>query len=217
MSSFCSIARALGFVFIGLLCLGSSYSSTAFSNQQTILVLGDSLSSGHGFSPSLGWVNLLRQRLKQREYRYRVVNASISGDTSRNGYQRLPKLLKRYQPHIVIIGLGGNDALRGFRLQKLQYNLVSMINMAHASKAKVLLLAVRVPPNYGLAYQQELATVYAEVAKKYRVAFVPRVLADVALNKQRMQDDGIHPNASAQPQVLDNVWVALKPLLREPK
>lgn len=186
----------------------------AATNAQ-ILVLGDSLSAGYGIDVKDGWVQLLEERLAADGYDIEVVNASVSGDTSRQGAARLPKLLNTYEPEVVILELGGNDGLRGQPLKLMRANLSQMIERAQSAGARVLLLGIQIPPNYGKRYTEAFASVYPELADEYNTAFVPFFLQDVALNDELMQDDDIHPNAKAQPQLLDNVWPHLKPLLDE--
>jgi len=179
-----------------------------------ILVLGDSLSAAHNIPVASGWVNLLDQRLKQQmKAPPPVINASISGETTSGALTRLPGLLQKHQPGVLVIELGGNDALRGLSPAQLQGNLDKMVLLGQAAGAKVLLLGIDVPPNYGPAYRARLRQAYADLAQRHHVALVPFLLEGVALQPQLMQADGLHPTAAAQPKVLDTVWVALKPLL----
>lgn len=183
-----------------------------------LLVLGDSLSAEYGLARGSGWVALLEQRLAAQKTTATVINASISGDTSSGGRSRLPGLLERHQPTIVIIELGGNDALRGLPLQMTQDNLLAMAQAAQALPAKVLLLGMQMPPNYGQEYAERFAKVYATVAKTSGAALVPFFLKNVADGPQTQelfQSDRIHPNAAAQPLLLDNVWPSLKKLLAQ--
>ncbi|MGV6492112.1 arylesterase [Stenotrophomonas rhizophila] len=180
----------------------------------TVLVVGDSLSAAHNIPAESGWVNLLQQRVKQQVKPVpTIVNASISGETSAGALTRLPALLARHQPSVVVIELGGNDALRGLNPAQLRGNLEKMIVASQKDGAKVLLLGIDVPPNYGPAYRQRLKEVYAGLASQYKVALLPFLLDGVALQPALMQSDGLHPTAAAQPKVLDNVWPHLKPLL----
>lgn len=181
------------------------------SYTKTILVLGDSLSAGYGIELEKDWVSLLAMRLKAQDYI--VINLSTSGDTSSNGLAKLPGALTRYQPTIVIIELGANDALRGLPLDVLQQNLDKMIVQARAHSAKVLLLATELPPNYGPHYLQRFRQVYLELVKKYPIAFHAMFLQKVAGVPTLMQSDGLHPNQQAQEMILDNVWLKLQPLL----
>ncbi len=178
-----------------------------------ILVLGDSLSAGFGIDLQQGWVNLLQKRLEREGYRYRVMNASISGDTTAGGLARLPRLMKMYEPNIVVIELGGNDGLRGLPLPEIQNNLAAMIEMAQKRDAKVLLLGMRLPPNYGPDYTGRFYNLYSELAQRYHTALAPFLLQD-AIEGDLMQTDGLHPLAEAQPLMLNTVWIYLKPLLR---
>jgi acyl-CoA thioesterase-1 len=161
-----------------------------------------------------GWVNLLQQRVKQQiKTPPAIINASISGETTAGALTRLPGLLEKHRPSVVVIELGGNDALRGLTPAQLRGNLEKMIVASQKAGAKVLLLGIDVPPNYGPAYRQRLRQTYAELAKQYDVPLLPFLLEGVALKPNLMQADGLHPTAAAQPQVLDNVWPLLKPLL----
>ncbi|MDP3846097.1 MAG: arylesterase [Pseudomonas sp.] len=178
-----------------------------------LLVLGDSISAGFGLDTRLGWVNLLQQRLNQQGLDYQVVNASISGDTSAGGLARLAPLLAAHQPALVVVELGGNDGLRGQSPAQLQQNLAAIIQQSQASGAKVLLLGMRLPPNYGVRYSEMFSQVYVQLASSESVALVPFFLEGVGGVPMLMQGDGIHPAAAAQPRLLDNVWPVLKPLL----
>ena len=181
----------------------------------TILVLGDSLSAGYGIDTSRGWTQLLAERLQDNGHPYAVVNASISGDTTRGGLARLPRLLERHQPRIVIIELGGNDGLRGIRLEEMRSNLEGMIAASRTAQADIVLLGMRIPPNYGTAYAERFTQVFAEVARENAIAYVPFFLEGVAQNDAMLQADRIHPSEAAQPVMLANVWPALEPLLAQ--
>lgn len=187
--------------------------STQSAAAKNVLVLGDSLSAAHNIPVEAGWVHLLEVRLKQMEPGWTVINASISGDTSVSGRNRLPGLLAQYHPRVVVIELGANDGLRGLPLTDLHANLSSMIDEAQHGGAKVLLLGIEMPVNYGPQYRDGLRAVYADLAKEKRAALVPFLLEGVALNPALMQEDGLHPVAAGEPHVLDNVWPKLKPLL----
>lgn len=179
-----------------------------------ILVVGDSLSAAHNIPVQSGWVSLLEQRLKQQmKAPPAVVNASISGETSSGALTRLPGLLARHRPGIVVIELGGNDALRGLAPAQLKANLGRMIGLSRQAGAQVVLLGIDVPSNYGPAYRERLRGVYAQLAGQYRLPLVPFLLEGIALQPGLMQADGLHPTAAAQPKLLDNVWPALKGLL----
>ena len=179
-------------------------------------MLGDSLSAGYGITVQQSWVSLLGQRLASEGYGYRVVNASVSGETTQGGLSRLPRALQAHKPAIVIVELGGNDGLRGLPLATSRANLSKIIEQARAAKAQVVLLGMMIPPNYGPRYSDEFREMFASLASKYPVAFVPFFLDKVALDQKLMQDDGIHPNAAGQPRMLENLWPELKPLLVAP-
>ncbi|WP_306433110.1 arylesterase [Stenotrophomonas rhizophila] len=180
----------------------------------TVLVVGDSLSAAHNIPAASGWVNLLQQRVRQQmKAPPAIVNASISGETTAGALTRLPGLLARHRPSVVVIELGGNDALRGLTPVQLRGNLEKMIVASQKAGAKVLLLGIDVPPNYGPAYRQRLKEVYAGLARQYKVPLLPFLLEGVALQPGLMQADGLHPTAAGQPRVLENVWPLLKPLL----
>lgn len=180
-----------------------------------ILVFGDSLSAGYGIDYSRGWVSLLAQRLERENFPHRVVNASISGETTQGGVSRLPAALDKHQPAIVILELGANDGLRGLPLFMLRANLAKLIGLAKQRGARVLLVGMRLPPNYGPRYTEDFADSYKALAKKEQVALVPFLLEGVADQRQLMQADNLHPTAEAQPQLLDNVWPQLVPLLKK--
>ena len=164
-----------------------------------------------------GWVHLLGHRLARQGYRYRVVNASIPGDTTAGGLTRLPGDLKRYHPAIVIIALGGNDGLQGLPLEQMRSNLTRMVGLARGAGARVLLVGVRMPPNYGPVYTRRFEAVFKQVAREAGVPLVPEILAGVATHPELMQSGGLHPRAAGEPRVLDNVWAGLKPLLGKPE
>ncbi|MBD9425601.1 arylesterase [Pseudomonas sp. PDM15] len=179
----------------------------------TVLVIGDSISAALGLDTRQGWVSLLQNRLQEGGFAHRVVNASISGDTSSGGLARLPALLSQHQPQLVIIELGGNDGLRGQPPAQLQQNLARMVDVSTAAGAKVLLLGMRLPPNYGQRYTEAFAQVFSDVAADKQVPLVPFLLEGVGGVAGMMQADGIHPAVVAQPQMLKNVWPKLEPLL----
>jgi acyl-CoA thioesterase-1 len=180
---------------------------------RNLLVIGDSLSAAYGLSPEQGWVRLLQQRLDEQGKDYRVINASITGDTTHGGLTRLPQALQRHRPSLVIIELGGNDGLRGFDLDSTRNNLRQMIREARAQGAEVLLLGVRLPANYGETYNQQFSAVFTGLAESEQVPVVPAFMLGVADHLDMMQADGIHPSGRAQPRLLDNVWPTLAPLL----
>jgi acyl-CoA thioesterase-1 len=185
------------------------------ASARTILVFGDSLSAAYGIPPEQGWVALLTQRLKAQGYGYQIVNASVSGETSSGGRERLPRALQLHQPTIVVLELGGNDGLRGLPLEELRANLAAMVQLAQAAGAQVLLVGMRIPPNYGPRYTEGFARVFPELASQYHVPLVPFMLQNVALDPQRMQQDGIHPNARGEPPVLETIWPQLSSLLKK--
>lgn len=179
----------------------------------TVLVVGDSLSASYGLAVEQGWVNLLQQRLDARYDGWTVVNASISGDTTAGARARLPQALERHQPDIVILALGGNDGLRGLSLAQMKNNLAAMIETAREHGTRVLLVGVQLPPNYGPQYTGRFEDVYRELARQRDVTLMPSLVEDVGTRPELMQGDGIHPNASAQPLMMERVWKHLEPLL----
>ncbi len=187
----------------------------AVASDRTILVFGDSLSAAHGLRPEQGWVALLRARLKAQGYGYRVANASVSGETTTGGLARLPRELRLTRPGILILELGANDALRGLPLGLARQHLADMIRQGEAAGARVLLLGLLIPPNYGPRYTQQFADMYPSLARQFHVALVPFLLKGVALDPRLMQQDGLHPDARGEPLVLNNVWPYLQPMLRK--
>jgi acyl-CoA thioesterase-1 len=183
---------------------------------KTILVFGDSLSAAYGIAANRGWVALLADRLQRERFDYSVVNASISGETTAGGLARLPRALAREKPAILILELGANDGLRGLPVEAMRKNLDAMIGMARRAGAQVLLVGMRIPPNYGPEYTQAFAAAFAALAKQRGTAYAPFLLAGMADDPARFQADRIHPTAEAQPVLLENVWTALRPLLRGP-
>ena len=187
----------------------------AIAAAPVILVFGDSISAGYGL-PRMeqGWVALLQARLKDQGYGYQVVNASVSGETTEGGLARLPRALNLHHPAIVVLELGGNDGLRALPAAQMRANLSRMAELAEAEGAKVALLGMRMPPNYGPQYAAQFTQAYADLARDKKLPLVPFALAGIALSPELMQADGIHPNEAGQPQLLDNVWPVLKPLLK---
>ena len=181
-----------------------------------VLVLGDSISAGYGLPAETGWTTLLQQRLDAEHYPHRVVNASISGDTTSGGRARLDALLARHHPAVTVIELGGNDGLRGGSLDAMRANLDAMTAAAQKSGSRVLIVGLLLPPNYGPAYVQRFETTYADVARERKAALVPFLFEGFAEDNAMFQGDRIHPVLAAQARLLDNVWPALKPLLGEP-
>lgn len=179
-----------------------------------LLVLGDSLSAEYGIARGTGWVTLLQDRLRQERFDYSVVNASISGETTIGGKTRLPDLLSRHRPAIVVVELGANDALRGLPLQTTEANLRNIVATAQQAGAGVLLIGMRIPPNYGQDYTEKFVSLYPKLAGEYKVRLVPFFLDQVIARQDWFQPDRIHPTAAAQPTLLDTVWPQLKPLLK---
>lgn len=179
-----------------------------------ILVFGDSLSAGHGIHVEQGWVSLLARKISQLGYGYSVINASVSGETTAGGLDRLPRALELQRPRILILELGSNDGLRSLPLGGTRDNLDRMIALARARGAEVLLLGMRMPPNYGERYTTAFQNMYTELAQAHKISLVPFLLDRAALDPALMQSDGIHPNEAGQPVLLDNVWPKLEPLLR---
>ncbi len=189
----------------------------AWANGPAVLVVGDSLSAEYGLKRGSGWVALLEQRAQRDKLPVRVVNASISGDTTSGGRSRLPALLRQHTPSVVVIELGGNDALRGLPLEMTEQNLRAMTQAAQKAGAQVLLVGMQVPPNYGASYTQRFSQTFEQVARTEKAALVPFLLkgvADTAEPLKWFQSDRIHPNEAAQPLLLDNVWPALRRLIR---
>lgn len=186
---------------------------SAKAQAATILVFGDSISAGFGINPERGWAALLQSKLKSEGYGEQVVNASVSGETTEGGLARLPRALALHHPGIVIIELGGNDGLRALPVEQMRANLAQMAALCAAAGARVLLLGMQIPPNYGPQYTQQFGSSYGTVARDKNLPLVPFLLNGIALNPQLMQADGIHPNELGQPKLLDNVWPTLKPLL----
>ena len=180
----------------------------------TIVVFGDSISAAYGIEVNKGWVAKLQQKLKQEKKSYQVINASVSGETTSGGLARLPQVLSQYQPKILILELGGNDGLRGQPPKLMQQNLQKMIQQAKTQKVKVVLLGMKIPPNYGKAYNQAFEKVFVDVAKIEQVAFLPFFLEGVGGYDDLMQADGIHPNEKGQDRLLQNVWPIMEKVWR---
>jgi acyl-CoA thioesterase-1 len=178
-----------------------------------ILIVGDSLSAAYGIPVEQGWVSLLQERLDSRDYPYRIINASISGDTTANARARLPQALASHEPAVVLLELGGNDGLRGLSLTEMKSNLGAMISSVQETGALLLLVGVQLPPNYGPRYTERFQAVYRELAAEHELALLPSLVDGIGTEQNLMQSDGIHPNASAQPLIRDRVWKVLVPLL----
>lgn len=192
-----------------------SVSASSYAMAKSIVVLGDSLSAAYGIDVGQGWVALVQGKLQNQNKDYTIHNESISGDTSAGGLARIDSALSTHKPNIVIIELGANDGLRGLSPAILKNNLADIVRRTQKSGAKVLLLSMRIPPNYGKRYTDMFYNVYPQLSKELGVAFVPFILEDVALVKELIQQDGIHPNAKAQPLIADKIWPHLLPLLEK--
>ncbi|MDI1307964.1 MAG: arylesterase [Methylotenera sp.] len=203
-----------------LLCISLlSFSFVASISQANaanpkILVYGDSLSAAYGIAKSQGWVALLQKKLADQHYQYDVINASISGETTSGGLTRLETALSKVQPNIIIIELGANDGLRGLPVKDMTENLDTMITQSKKANAKILLIGMKIPPNYGPKYTEAFSNTYPDLSLQHKVSLVPFLLENVAAQPKLIQDDGLHPNVSGQPIILDNIWPKLKPLLK---
>ena len=196
----------------------ATHASISNSNDSTILIIGDSLSAGLGVAYNQAWPSLLQDRLNKQDFPIRVVNAGISGDTTAGGAERLPKLLRKYAPEIVVIELGGNDGLRGTSINSIESNLRSMIETALGRDAKILLIGMQLPPNYGNAYTSSFQNLFPELASEYGISLVERLIQrmmDDAWEQSLMQSDGIHPNVEGHIQLEKIIWNSLKPLLED--
>ena len=202
---------------IALLAAMLVTAGAAGARPATILVFGDSLSAEYGLPRDTGWVKLLSDRLAKEAPQYSVVNASISGETTSGGRTRLPQLLQQHRPSIVVLQLGANDGLRGLSLASMQENLAAMARAGRGAGARVLLIGMRIPPNYGRQYSERFAAIYAQLARDEKLALVPFLLDGFAENLEYFQADRIHPNERAQPRMLETVWPTLAPLLRATK
>ncbi len=200
--------------FVLLILIFTGFPANA--DAPAILVFGDSISAGYGLAHvEQGWVGMLRAKLKDEGYGYQVVNASVTGETTAGGLARLPRALALHHPRLVILELGGNDGLRALPIDQMRSNLGMMVDLAVDSGAQVLLLGMRIPPNYGPEFTEKFFAVFADVARDKKTPLVPFLLNDIALSPNLMQADGVHPNELGQPKLLDNVWPRLRPLLRK--
>lgn len=197
-------------VFALLILAGSGPAAAA----GTVLVFGDSLSAAYGISRDAGWVTLLAQRIARETPGWRVVNASISGETTAGGAARLPQALTTFRPRVMVLALGANDGLRGLPADAMRRNLAAMVERAQKQGARVLIAGMKVPPNYGAAYGREFEAAFSAVAQRYDTAYVPFLLDGIADRRDLFLDDQLHPTADAQPMILKNVWPALAPLIR---
>lgn len=207
-----ALRRLRSIVFIALIFVVAP----VHGSQNTLLIMGDSLSAAYGVQTEQAWVELLKKRLDNQGFSdWEVVNASISGETTDGGLRRLPDLLTRHEPDIVMIELGGNDGLRGFQPRVIRQNLVRMIEQSQEIDADVLLLGMQIPPNYGKSYTEAFSAIFFELAQRFETELVPFFLANIYDQENLMQDDNIHPTAEAQKQLLDNVWPVLEPMLNK--
>jgi acyl-CoA thioesterase I len=189
------------------------FSFSVHAQGKTILILGDSISASYGIPVEDGWVSLLEQRLVRQNMKYKVVNASISGETTLGVKTRLDKLLNKYSSEIVVIELGGNDGLRGFPLSEIEQNLSDIVNTIKKNGVTVLLVPMQLPPNYGAAYNQRFMSIYKSVSEKQNINMSTFILNDIAQHSELMQADGLHPTKEAQAMMLDNLWPSLEPLI----
>ena len=209
------LARLKKYTVGALAAFALAASGSAYSAPKTVLVVGDSLSAEYGLTRGSGWVALLEQRLKAQKIDARIVNASISGDTTSGGRTRLPALLQQHKPNLVVLELGANDGLRGLPVNAAEDNLRSMISLAQKNHAKVLLVGMRMPPNYGRAYTERFSGMYKELAGELKVPLVPFMLEGVAQEPANFQADRLHPLATAHPIILNNIWPQFAPLIKE--
>jgi acyl-CoA thioesterase-1 len=211
-----SLIRFLRHLGLALAALLAGLAGAAPGPDRTVMVFGDSLSAAYGLATGQGWVSLLGERIAQKGLPWRVVNASVSGETTAGGVRRLPEDLRRHAPSIVVIALGANDGLRGQPVAAARSNLEEMIRLARAARAEPVLVGLMIPPNYGIDYAREFRELYPQLARKARVPLVPFLLDGVAERRELFLPDQLHPSAPAQPLILDNVWPVLEPLLRRP-
>jgi acyl-CoA thioesterase I len=202
--------RTIRILLFALLLTGPA---AAASRERTVLVFGDSLSAAYGLRADQGWVALLQKRLQSEGYGYRVVNASVSGETTAGGRSRLQRALDQHRPELVILELGANDGLRGLPVKDARANLAAMLAMVQKTGARTLLVGILIPPNYGSKYTQAFGAMYPELARDAKLPLVPFLLDGIALDSRYMQEDGLHPNAAGQPRALENIWKHLQPLL----
>ena len=205
----------ISFFLRGILLLSVTLVYALPKDSSAILILGDSLSAAYGIDQQQGWVALLQQRLAKDYPHYQVINSSIDGNTSSEGLSRLPELLKKYQPTIVLLELGANDGLRGLPIASIQANLAQMIEQCQQQSAQVLLLGMYIPPNYGPLYTTQFHAIYGDLAARYQIPLVDFLLQGVGDNQALKQKDMLHPDAAAQPQILENVWPKLQTLLKK--
>ena len=203
------------FSFVPLAAFAQDKPVAITDKTAVIIVLGDSLSAAYGMEISQSWPSLLQERLSENGYSHRVFNSSITGDTTQGGLARLPRLLEKHPPDVVILELGGNDGLRGLPIGVTEQNLSSMIKQSQSAGSGIILAEMRIPPNYGRSYTEKFNSMYTDLTEQYGIALLPFLLQDIALEPGLMQADGIHPNARAQPLMLEQVWAVLEPLLSQ--
>jgi acyl-CoA thioesterase-1 len=201
---------------LSIVVMVAAPAATRAADAPTILVFGDSLSAGYGIDPARGWVSLLDGKLRASGHSYRVINASVSGETTAGGLARLPRALQTQHPALVILELGGNDGLRALPIAAMRDNLARMIRLCKDARLPVLLLGIRMPANYGPRFTAEFAAVYSDLARQLNVPLLPFLLEDIATQPALMQADGIHPNEQGQPLLLENVWPVLQKMLAVP-
>ncbi len=204
----CVVVSLLGLSFVAL-------PTAAIAKNSTILIYGDSLSAAYGISQQQGWATLLQKKLISQHYQYDVINASISGETSSGGLSRLPFALTKFKPNIIVLELGANDGLRGLSVKEMSKNLSAMIMLSKKAKVKVLLVGMRIPPNYGPKYTTSFSQTYRQLSLQHKVSLVPFMLENIAAKPKLIQDDGLHPNVLGQPMILENIWQELQVLLKE--
>lgn len=202
------VISLLGFSFV-------AFANQAFAENPKILVYGDSLSASYGVAKQQGWVAFLQKKLNDQHYKYDVVNASISGETTSGGLTRLASTLAKTNPTIIILELGANDGLRGLPVKNMVENLSNMISQSKKAKAKVLLIGMRIPPNYGPQYTESFSNTYPQLSQQHKVSLVPFMLENIAAQPNLIQDDGLHPNALGQPMMLNNIWPKLQLMLKK--
>lgn len=202
------VVSLLGFSFV-------AFANQAFAANPKILVYGDSLSASYGVAKQQGWVAFLQKKLNDQHYKYDVVNASISGETTSGGLTRLASTLAKTKPTIIILELGANDGLRGLPVKNMEENLSNMISQSKKAKAKVLLIGMRIPPNYGPQYTESFSNTYPQLSQQHKVLMVPFMLENIAAQPNLIQDDGLHPNSLGQPMMLDNIWPKLQLMLKK--
>lgn len=198
-------------VFIYTLSFSATYTA---EEPYTLLVFGDSLSAAYGIDEEQGWVRLLESKISEENWPYRVINGSVSGETTTGGLERLPAMLSTYAPDIVVLELGGNDGLRGLPVAVMKENLSSMVQLVQAAGGEVLLAGIQIPPNYGPRYTEPFFASFSEIATEEEIPLVPFLIDGIPQQPELMQNDGIHPKAEAQFMILENVWPYLEPILK---